>query len=176
MLSLKKDKKEEEDKDGGNPFSNLEKTSVLQEARLVMCLKNRIMIIPSNTFSSRLFNETPVNPRKCTAVLAKILYLINQGETLGTTEATECFFAITKLFQARDTVLRRLVYLGIKELSSIAEDVIIVTSSLTKDMTGKEDCYRAAAIRALCTITDPVMLQVSLNCIVILNRSALVLN
>merc|ERR1712002_1038140 len=40
-----------------------------------------------------------------------------------------------------------------------AEDVIIVTSSLTKDMTGKEDCYRAAAIRALCTITDPVMLQ-----------------
>ena len=175
MLSLKKDKKEEEDKDGGNPFSNLEKTSVLQEARSVMCLKNIIMIIPSYTFSSRLFNETPVNPRKCTAVLAKILYLINQGETLGTTEATECFFAITKLFQARDTVLRRLVYLGIKELSSIAEDVIIVTSSLTKDMTGKEDCYRAAAIRALCTITDPVMLQVSLNCNVILNRSALVL-
>jgi hypothetical protein len=39
-------------------------------------------------------------------------------------------------------VLRRLVYLGIKELSGIAEDVIIVTSSLTKDMTGKEDCYR----------------------------------
>jgi len=139
MLSIKKDKKEEEDRDGGNPYSNLEKTSVLQEARL--------------------FNETPVNPRKCTAVLTKILYLLNQGEVLGTTEATECFFAITKLFQAKDTVLRRLVYLGIKELSGIAEDVIIVTSSLTKDMTGKEDCYRAAAIRALCTITDPVMLQ-----------------
>ena len=51
-------------------------------------------------------------------------------------------------------MLRRLVYLGIKELSSIANDVIIVTSSLTKDMTGKEDCYMAA------TITDPVMLQV----------------
>ena len=56
-------------------------------------------------------------------------------------------------------MLRRLVYLGIKELANIAEDVIIVTSSLTKDMTGKEDNYRAAAIRALCTITDPVMLQ-----------------
>jgi coatomer protein complex subunit gamma len=47
-----------------------------------------------------------------------------------------------------------MVYLGIKELSGIAEDVIIVTSSLTKDMTGKEDLYRAAAIRALCSITD----------------------
>ena len=33
MLSLKKDKKEEEDRDGANPYSNLEKTSVLQEAR-----------------------------------------------------------------------------------------------------------------------------------------------
>lgn len=77
-----------------------------------------------------------------------------QGEQLGTTEATETFFAMTKLFQSRDVILRRMVYLGIKELSSIAEDVIIVTSSLTKDMTGKEDLYRAAAIRALCSITD----------------------
>ena len=36
MLSLKKDKKEEEDRDGGNPYANLEKTSVLQEARYEM--------------------------------------------------------------------------------------------------------------------------------------------
>ena len=55
--------------------------------------------------------------------------------------------------------MRRMVYLGIKELSPIAEDVIIVTSSLTKDMTGKEDLYRAPAIRALCSITDNTMLQ-----------------
>lgn len=123
---------------GGNPFHHLEKTTVLQEART--------------------FNDTPVNPRKCAHILTKILYLLNQGEQLGTTEATEAFFAMTKLFQSRDVVLRRLVYLGIKELSSIAEDVIIVTSSLTKDMTGKEDLYRAAAIRALCTITDGAML------------------
>lgn len=66
---------------------------------------------------------------------------------------------MTKLFQSKDVVLRRMVYLGIKELSSIAEDVIIVTSSLTKDMTGKEDLYRPAAIRALCSIMDHTMLQ-----------------
>ncbi|XP_015184185.1 PREDICTED: coatomer subunit gamma [Polistes dominula] len=137
MNAFKRDKKEEEE-GGGNPFQNLEKTTVLQEART--------------------FNDTPVNPRKCAHILTKILYLLNQGEQLGTTEATEAFFAMTKLFQSRDVVLRRLVYLGIKELSSLAEDVIIVTSSLTKDMTGKEDLYRAAAIRALCTITDGGML------------------
>ncbi|CAB4067092.1 COPG [Lepeophtheirus salmonis] len=88
-----------------------------------------------------------------------ILYLLNQGENLGKTEATECFFAITKLFQSKDPVLRRMVYLALKELSSLAEDVIIVTSSLTKDMTGKEDNYRPSAIRALCVITDATMLQ-----------------
>ena len=38
MLSLKKDKKEEEDRDGGNPYANLEKTSVLQEARYDLSL------------------------------------------------------------------------------------------------------------------------------------------
>ncbi|KAF0308268.1 Coatomer subunit gamma-2 [Amphibalanus amphitrite] len=132
------DKKNEED-GSGNPFSNLEKTSVLQEART--------------------FNETPVNPRKCIHILSKILYMLNQGEQLGSTEATEAFFAMTKLFQSKDVTLRRLVYLGIKELAGVADDVIIVTSSLTKDMTGKEDLYRAAAIRALCCITDTTMLQ-----------------
>ncbi|XP_054713331.1 coatomer subunit gamma-2-like isoform X2 [Uloborus diversus] len=140
MYSLKiRDKKEEEDGGSSNLFNNLEKTTVLQEART--------------------FNDTPLNPRKCAHILTKVIYLLNQGEQLGTVEATETFFAMTKLFQSNDPILRRLVYLCIKELAEIAEDVIIVTSSLTKDMTGKEDQYRPAAIRALCTITDGGMLQ-----------------
>uniref|UniRef100_A0A8C5LCC7 Coatomer subunit gamma n=1 Tax=Jaculus jaculus TaxID=51337 RepID=A0A8C5LCC7_JACJA len=137
---LKKfDKKDEESGGGSNPLQHLEKSAVLQEARV--------------------FNETPINPRKCAHILTKILYLINQGEHLGTTEATEAFFAMTKLFQSNDPTLRRMCYLTIKEMSCIAEDVIIVTSSLTKDMTGKEDNYRGPAVRALCQITDSTMLQ-----------------
>ncbi|KAL0858780.1 hypothetical protein ABMA27_011249 [Loxostege sticticalis] len=138
MSVFKRDKKEEEDS-GGNPYQNLDKTIVLQEARY--------------------FNQSPVNPRKCSLILTKILYLLNQGEKFTTQEATEAFFATTKLFQSKDVMLRRMVYLCIKELSTLAQDVIIVTSSLTKDMTGKEDLYRAAAIRALCSITDSTMLQ-----------------
>lgn len=138
MSSFKRDKKEEEE-GGCFSFQNLDKTIVLQE--------------------SRYFNETPVNPRKCTQILTKILFLLNQGETFSTQEATEAFFAITKLFQSNDVILRRMVYLCIKELSKLAQDVIIVTSSLTKDMTGKEDLYRAAAIRALCSVTDSTMIQ-----------------
>ena len=47
---------------------------------------------------------------------------------MNSTEATEVFFATTKLFQSKDVSLRRLVYLAIKEMSKIADDVIIVTS------------------------------------------------
>lgn len=47
-------------------------------------------------------------------------------------------------------------------MSKIANDVIIVTSSLTKDMTGKEDQFRASAIKALCTITD--VRKLSIHC------------
>jgi coatomer protein complex subunit gamma len=50
-----------------------------------------------------------------------------------------------------------MVYLTIKELSNIAEDVIMATSSLTKDMNDKvaaEIGYRSNAVRALCRITD----------------------
>ncbi|XP_066220333.1 coatomer subunit gamma-2 [Saccopteryx leptura] len=133
------DKKDEESGSGSNPFRHLEKSAVLQEARL--------------------FNETPINPRRCLHILTKILYLLNQGEHFGTTEATEAFFAMTRLFQSNDQILRRMCYLTIKEMANISEDVIIVTSSLTKDMTGKEDVYRGPAIRALCRITDGTMLQ-----------------
>ena len=61
---------------------------------------------------------------------------------------------MTKLFQSKDVLLRHMVYLGIKDLANIAEDVIIVTSSLINDMTGKNDTCRAPAIRALAAITD----------------------
>lgn len=48
-----------------------------------------------------------------------------------------------------------MMYLVIKELSGIAQDVIMVTQSLIKDIQSKQETiYRANAIRALCLITD----------------------
>lgn len=38
-------------------------------------------------------------------------------------EATEVFFSVTKLFQSKDTGLRRMVYLIIKELSPSSDEV-----------------------------------------------------
>lgn len=53
------------------------------------------------------------------------------------------------------SALRQMVYLVIKELSTIAEDVIMVTSSIMKDMQPNlEVVYRPNAIRALARIID----------------------
>ncbi|KAM6306971.1 LOW QUALITY PROTEIN: coatomer subunit gamma-2-like [Podargus strigoides] len=123
---------------GSNPYHHLEKSAVLQEARI--------------------FNETPINPQRCLHILTKILYLLNQGEHFGTTKATEAFFCSDQM-NFNPQTLRRMCYLTIKEMANISEDVIIVTSSLTKDMTGKKDVYRGPAIRALCRITDGTMLE-----------------
>lgn len=120
-------------------FARVSKTTALQEARA--------------------FNETPVNAKKCSLILTKILYLLNHGEQLSQQEATDAFFNLTKLFQCKDVTLRRLVYLGIKDLAKTAENVYVVTSSLTQDMNSRDDLCRPAAMRALIQITDATTFQ-----------------
>ncbi|KAI8138268.1 adaptin N terminal region-domain-containing protein [Fennellomyces sp. T-0311] len=121
-------------------FYHLDKTTVLQEARV--------------------FNDSPVNIRKCRLLLTKLVYLLYLGEPFTTKEATDLFFNVIKLFQSKDTSLRQMMYLVIKELSTVAEDVIMVTQSLIKDIQSKQETvYRANAIRTLCLITDPSMIQ-----------------
>ena len=73
-------------------------------------------------------------------------------------EASDVFFSVTKLFQHKDVHLRRMVYLVIKEIIPSSDEVIIITSSLMKDMNSKNDLYRANAIRVLCRIIDSQML------------------
>jgi hypothetical protein len=64
------------------PFQGLDKGMVMQE--------------------KRIFNDTPLNPKKCCQLITKILYIIAQGELFTKTEATDLFFAVTRLFQSKD--------------------------------------------------------------------------
>lgn len=122
-----------------SPFDGIEKGAVLQECRI--------------------FNDNQLNTSRCEQVLVRLLYLVGQGDHLSSEEATIVFFSVTKLFQANDPSLRRLVYLAIKELAHTAEEVIIVTNCLTKDINSDVDMYRANATRVLCKITDAQMVQ-----------------
>ncbi|KAG9119046.1 coatomer subunit gamma, partial [Ceratobasidium sp. 392] len=130
--------KRDEDPGVGSFYNN--KSTIIQEARV--------------------FNESPISPRKCRALLTRVVYLLYLGDSFTTQEATNLFFGTTKLFQNKDAALRQMVYLAVKELSTTAEDVIMVTSSIMKDMQGNlEAVYRPNAIRALCRIIDPSMVQ-----------------
>ncbi|CAM9626678.1 unnamed protein product [Scytosiphon promiscuus] len=138
-----KDKFKNEDEDDFSPYQDLEKATVLQECRV---------------FSDS--NVVTNHPRRCGMLITKLLYILNTGETLSSSETTEVFFGVTKLFQSQDHNLRRMMYLFIKEVAETCDpdDVIIVTSSLTKDMNSSEDLYRANSIRVLSRIIDATML------------------
>jgi len=126
-------KREEEEV---NPFSNLQKSNVLQE-------------------SKSYFSATPIDVRQCCDVLTQMLYLLHQGETLQGEEATSLFFGVSKLLQSKDSALRRLIYLCIKELAedeTVRENSFIVISSLEQDINGKVDLFRANAMRVLSKI------------------------
>lgn len=133
----KKDEDREEDTEY-SPFYGIEKGAVLQEARV--------------------FNDSRIDARRCQQVITKLLYLLCQGETFSKKEASEVFFSVTKLFQNKDANLRRMVYLVIKDVCPSADEVIIITSSLMKDMNSSTDLYRSNAIRVLCSITDNQLL------------------
>lgn len=51
---------------------------------------------------ARVFNDSPISPRKCRALLTRIVYLLYVGESFGSQEATTLFFGTTKLFQHKD--------------------------------------------------------------------------
>ncbi len=110
---------------------------------------------------ARMFNDTQLVPKRCRALLAKIVYLINQGETFTEGESTTLFFSITKLFQSPNKELRRMIYLTVKEMRN-EDSVYILTSSITKDINSKDDLFRMNSIRMTPVIamhTDPQNLQ-----------------
>ena len=151
-------KKDEDD----SSVVKVDRTSVFQEGKEVLHISiSESPRAPAQanevqTCTARVFNTSPVSPRRCRILLTKIALLLFTGEKFPTNEATSLFFGISKLFQNKDASLRQMVYLVIKELSKDAEDVIMVTSSIMKDTAaaGNAEVYRANAIRALCRIID----------------------
>ena len=136
-MSLPKRKEE----DGGeleSPFAGLQKAQVLRDART-------------------LFNATSLDINKCCLTLTRILHLLQHGEEFTKEETTDVFFSVTKLFQSQDPFLRRLTYLVLRELPVGSEESLIVVACLNKDMTSRNDLFRANSIRVLARVMDPGM-------------------
>lgn len=90
--------------------SHLEKATVLQECRVFS--------------DSRVVTESP---RKCSQLITKLLHIVTQGDVMSSSEVTEVFFGVTKLFQSSDASLRRMIYFFIKEASYCCYVVVIST-------------------------------------------------
>lgn len=116
------------------------------------------------------FNLSPVNAKKCRQLLAKLLRLLYHGEKFPSLESTTLFFSISKLFQHKDLSLRQMVYLTIKELSATSQDILMVTSSIMKDIQGGDLIYKPNAIRTLANVLDASTVSASerlfKNCLV----------
>ncbi|CEG39539.1 coatomer subunit [Plasmopara halstedii] len=156
-----KEKFKNDEEEQVSPFQGLDKATVLQETKI---------------FSDA--NTVTRHPKKCCQLITKLLHILTQGEPFTSAETTAVFFGVTKLFQSKDANLRRMMYLFIKEVAeaTAADEVIIVTQSLTKDMSSDVDLYRANAIRVLCRIIDGSMLNAIERYIkqAIVDRNALV--
>mmetsp|Transcript_61777 Transcript_61777/g.188645 ORF Transcript_61777/g.188645 Transcript_61777/m.188645 type:complete len:926 (-) Transcript_61777:170-2947(-) len=124
-----------DERDFVNPWSNEDKAAILQK--------------------SRCFGETPIDAQKCLDLLTRVLYILQQGEKFSSEELQGLFFGVTKLFQTTNSRLRRMVYLIIKELELDPSEVFICIACLTKDINGKNDSYKANAIRVLSRVLDP---------------------
>ena len=83
-----------------------------------------------------------------------MLELLSHGETFPRQEATALFFSISKLFQHPNDSLRQIVYVAIKELCGISDDILMATSSIMKDVQNGSDLVKPNAIRALIRVLD----------------------
>lgn len=145
------------DEDADTAIIKMDRTAVFQEGEISTKL---VVHLTERNAIARLFNSSPISPRKCRVLLTKIALLLFTGEKFPTNEATSLFFGISKLFQNKDASLRQMMYLVIKELANTAEDVIMVTSSIMKDTSvGSDVLYKANAIRSLCRIIDATTVQ-----------------
>lgn len=112
----------------------------------------------------KVFSELPVNVKGSLLVARSLLFLIFRGAgeiegqtTLSRQQSTDVFFALTKTFQFRDPLLKKIALLGLREIAPASDDTIMIISSLTQDIGASvrvEACIRALAMRALGTVTD----------------------
>lgn len=103
---------------------------------------------------TRCFNDNSLDLPKCRRVLVDLVWLL-QTDPLNAAQATQVFFALTKLFLSSDLPLRLLVYVAVKLLAPVAQDVMMLTASLTRDV--QNPGFKGGAIRTLATITPPEM-------------------
>lgn len=112
---------------------------------------------PSKVFQEcREFHSPKIDASKVTSILIRLVHVVSISDSskLSPSEITEVFFATTKLLRTTDHQLRRLVYLALSVLVPLTDSALIITQSLTKDLSSKNPTIRTNSIRLLVKIAD----------------------
>jgi len=102
----------------------------------------------------KVFRDVTLNLPKCRAAMISILQATALGVDFTEKEHTELFFSLTQLFHSPDSYIHRLLVLLLKQIPVNSHDAIIITHSLSKDITGSESSLQGHAIRCLCSLLD----------------------
>ena len=103
---------------------------------------------------SKCFRDVKLNLSKCRAAMISILQATAIGVRFTDKEQTELFFSLTQLMHQQDVYIHRLLILLLKQIKIPSHDAIIITHSLSKDITGPETMSQGHAIRCLFSLLD----------------------
>jgi coatomer protein complex subunit gamma len=104
---------------------------------------------------SKAFREVTLDMKKCRQAMIAILQALAQDARFTERERTELFFSLTQLFHNKDRYIHRLLLLLLKQIPVNSHDSIIITHSLSKDISGNQVLPQGHAIRTLFAIIDP---------------------
>jgi hypothetical protein len=95
---------------------------------------------------SRAFRDVTLDLKKCRLAMISILQALAQDASFSERERTG-------LFHSKDRYIHRLLLL--KQVPVNSHDGIIITHSLSKDISSSQEEPRGHAIRTLCAILEP---------------------
>lgn len=104
---------------------------------------------------SFVFREVSLNLGKCRSAMIAILQALAQDASFTERERTDLFFSLTQLFHSKDQYIHRLLLLLLKLVPVNSRDSIIITHSLSKDISGAQLLPQGHAIRTLFAILEP---------------------
>lgn len=109
----------------------------------------------SVVYKCRVFRDVQLNLSKCRNAMISILQAFSQDARFTEKDRTELFFSLTQLFTSKDSYIHRLLLLLLKEIPVNKHDTLILTHSLSIDISSSRNAKQGQAIRCFCAIIDP---------------------
>lgn len=97
---------------------------------------------------AKIFDKPDPKPFTCVGILTQFISKLKKGEKMDATQSGDIFFRLTKIFRTKNPDLKKMIYLSIRELSE-EPALLMITSSLLKEITGKNEENKVNALKAL---------------------------